>query len=166
MSRGARRVATLFGLGDRLPAPGTLAGSLPTALAWLALLAARLPTAPLLSAAVAVAVALIVVGVWAAGEEAASRGVSDPGPVVIDEVAGQWLTYLVALPFLRLGGLPEQALVIGSGFLLFRAFDVAKPWPLSALERLDGGLGIMADDLAGGVFAGAVLAALGAWLGW
>jgi phosphatidylglycerophosphatase A len=115
---------------------------------------------------VAVAVALFIVGVWAAGEEEARRGRSDPGPVVVDEVAGQWLTYLVALPFLRLGGAPELALVIGSGFLLCRVFDVAKPWPLCALERLDGGLGIMADDLAGGVLAGAALAALAMWFGW
>lgn len=166
MSGAARRVATLFGLGDRLPAPGTLAGSLPTAVVWWALFTVRPAPALLLSVAVAVAVALFIVGVWAAGEEEARRGRVDPGPVVIDEVAGQWLTYLVALPFLRLGGAPELALVIGSGFLLFRLFDVAKPWPLCALERLDGGLGIMADDLAGGVLAGAALAALAMWFGW
>ena len=166
MSGAARRVATMFGLGDRLPAPGTLAGSLPTALVWWALLALRPAPAPLLSVAVAVAVVLFILGVWAAGEEAARRGRADPGPVVIDEVAGQWLTYLVALPFLRVGGGPELALVIGCGFFLFRVFDVVKPWPLSALERLDGGLGIMAEDLVGGVLAGAALAALGVWLGW
>lgn len=166
MSRMAHRVATVFGLGDRLPAPGTLAGSLPTALVWWVLLAARPAPAPLLSAAVAVAVALFVVGVWAAGEEEARRGASDPGAVVVDEVAGQWLTYLVALPFLTLDGARETALVVGAGFFLFRVVDVAKPWPLSALERLDGGLGIMADDLAGGVLAGAALAVLAVWLGW
>jgi phosphatidylglycerophosphatase A len=166
MSQGARRVATLFGLGDRLPAPGTLAGSLPTAVVWWGLLAAGPASAWLLSAGLAVAVGLIIAGVWAAGEEASRRGQVDPGPVVIDEVAGQWLTYLGALPFLRLEGALDQALVVGVGFLLFRVFDVVKPWPLSALERLDGGLGIMADDLAGGVLAGAALAALGVWLGW
>ncbi len=155
-ARLARAVATTCGLGDRLPAPGTFAGSLPAALAWWALAAAlpaRLPLALATAALVALAVA---VGIPAAGAEAARRGRHDPGPVVVDEVAGQWLAYLAALPLLP-PGLPLWRAVAG-GFLLFRAFDIVKPWPVRRLERLPGGLGIVADDLAAGLEAGLALA--------
>ena len=83
-------------------------------------------------------------GALAAGRVAGKLGLEDPGLVVVDEVAGQWLT-LVALPFT-----PVTALV---GFLAFRAMDIVKPWPARDLERLHGGWGIMADDLAAGVYA-------------
>jgi phosphatidylglycerophosphatase A len=165
-ARLAFLLATVAGLGDRLPAPGTLAGSLPAAALWWSLVALVRPAALRLSGTTVGLVVAIVAGIWAAGEEAQRRGVSDPGPVVVDEVAGQWLTYLVALPFLHLDGLRGQAMVVGAGFFLFRCFDVLKPWPASALERLPGGLGIMADDLAAGVMAGALLALLGHWQGW
>ena len=64
--------------------------------------------------------------------------------MVVDEVAGQWIT-LVALPFT-----PVTAL---AGFVLFRVMDIVKPWPARDLERLPGGLGIMADDVAAGIYA-------------
>ena len=67
-----------------------------------------------------------------------------PGIVVVDEVLGQWVT-LMALPFT-----PATATV---GFLLFRAMDILKPWPARDLERVPGGWGIMADDVAAGVYA-------------
>ena len=72
----------------------------------------------------------------------------DPGLVVVDEVVGQWITF-VSLPFT-----PWVAL---AGFVLFRAMDVIKPWPARALERLPGGLGIMADDVAAGIYAQLIL---------
>jgi phosphatidylglycerophosphatase A len=87
---------------------------------------------------------LSLVGALAAGRVAGKLGLEDPGLVVVDEVAGQWLT-LVALPFT-----PATALF---GFLAFRAMDIVKPWPARDLERLHGGWGIMADDLAAGVYA-------------
>ena len=71
-------------------------------------------------------------------------GLKDPGIVVVDEVLGQWVT-LLALPFT-----PATAAL---GFLLFRAMDIVKPWPARDLERLPGGWGIMADDVAAGVYA-------------
>jgi phosphatidylglycerophosphatase A len=81
--------------------------------------------------------------------------------VVIDEVAGQWLTYLVALPFLPwiTGG--RLAVFAAAGFLLFRAFDILKPWPIRHFETFPGGVGVVADDLAAGYFAAVVLA-----IGW
>ena len=160
-ARAARLIATVGGLGDRLPAPGTTAGSLPATLLWSVL--ALVVSGPWQLAAVTalLTVAAIAVGVWAAGVEETRRGSGDPGPVVIDEVAGQWLCFLVALPLAALGGVRDVALFAGCGFLLFRAFDIVKPWPVRPLERLPGGIGIVADDLAAGALAGMFLA-----LGW
>ncbi|MDG2321521.1 MAG: phosphatidylglycerophosphatase A [Rhodospirillaceae bacterium] len=73
----------------------------------------------------------------------------DPGWVVIDEVAGQWLTLAVV---------PPNLLLYGLGFLLFRLFDILKPWPIRALEKnMPGGLGVMVDDIAAAVYAGTLL---------
>ena len=95
-----------------------------------------------------------VAGVWAATEAERALGVQDPGPVVIDEVAGM----LVSLLFL-----PASWPVVAAAFLAFRIFDIIKPWPCNALERLHGGLGIMADDLAAGVYANLVVQILVWW---
>ena len=92
--------------------------------------------------------AVTVAGVWAANEAAIHFSTEDPGPVVIDEVAGQLVTY-VALST-GLGG-------VVAGFVLFRIFDIVKPWPAGRFERLPGGIGIMADDLMAGVYANLVL---------
>ena len=105
--------------------------------------------------------AAVVVGLWASEAEAARRQAEDPGPIVIDEVAGQWLTYLVALPFVEVAGGFDLVVFTGAGFLLFRIFDVAKPWPVRRFEAIPGGAGIMADDLAAAIYSGAILA-----LGW
>jgi phosphatidylglycerophosphatase A len=79
--------------------------------------------------------------------------VTDPGPVVLDEVVGQWLALAVLVAWRP--GVPGLGM-LGLSFLLFRAFDVLKPWPISALERLPGGWGIVADDLAAGLAAALV----------
>lgn len=153
----ARAVATFGGLGDRLPAPGTTVGSLPPALLWFALCVV-LPTNPLRLALTAVGlVAFAVLGIWAAEIEAVRRGEDDPRPIVVDEAAGQWLTYLVALPFLPVLSAAELAVFTAGGFLLFRFFDVIKIWPIRVFEKFEGGVGIVADDLAAGYFAAACL---------
>lgn len=147
----ARALATVGGLGDILPAPGTTVGSLAgVALYWAA--AAVWPATVIPVALVGLAL-LLPVSVWACGEEARRRGIEDPQPVVMDEVAGQWLTLaVVALASGRQPGLRE----LGVAFLLFRVFDVVKPWPIHRLERLPGGWGIVADDLAAAAAAGVV----------
>ena len=160
-SRVARAVATAAGLGERLPAPGTTAGSLPAAvLWWLGCLAISEPRYRIILTAVAL-VAVTVAGVWAAEREAARRDAADPGPIVVDEIAGQWLTYLVAMPFLPLFTSTHLAVFAAAGFLLFRFFDVVKPWPIRDCEKLPGGIGIVADDLAAGY-----LAAFSLLIGW
>lgn len=147
----ARALATLGGLGDRLPAPGTTAGSLAGVVLYAA--AWHLLAVPSSVVAVAGAVLLAAVAVPACGREAARRGQGDPSAVVLDETAGQW----VALGVWTL--LDPATLTIGvlaASFLLFRLFDIVKPWPIRALERLPGGWGIVADDLAAGLAAGLV----------
>lgn len=157
MDRLAFHIATVLGLGDKLPAPGTTAGSLPAIIGWwLAMLFLPTPSERL-SATLVGSVVVIAIGIWASGAEGRRRETEDPGPVVIDEVAGQWLTMVPALLLLE----PQTALNLGlsaiAGFFLFRLFDVAKPWPVRRFEELPGGIGIMADDVAAAVYAAAVL---------
>jgi phosphatidylglycerophosphatase A len=89
-------------------------------------------------------VALFVLGTWASTKAEQYFGGIDPGPVVIDEVVGM----LITLAFIPVG-------VSGAvtGFLLFRVFDVFKPYPAGRFERLHGGLGVMSDDAMAGVYA-------------
>jgi phosphatidylglycerophosphatase A len=133
----AKLVATGLGSGYSPFAPGT-AGSLVGLLLFLPL--ARLGW-PVQLAATA---ALTALGTLAAGRVARRLGIEDPGLVVVDEVAGQWITLLA---------LPLTPVTAGAGFLLFRVMDIVKPWPARDLERLPGGIGIMADDVAAGIYA-------------
>jgi phosphatidylglycerophosphatase A len=154
--RAARAIATVGGLGDRLPAPGTTVGSLAALLAFIALAAA----APALLAPLATVITLLFLplAVWACGAEAAARGKTDPGAIVADEVAGQWLALTVLTAALQR---PPTVAEAAAGFVLFRLLDIAKPWPIRRLEGLPGGWGIVADDVAAGLAAAAIeLAAL------
>jgi phosphatidylglycerophosphatase A len=98
------------------------------------------------------AAVVAIAGVWAANRVAAFSRKKDPQFVVIDEVSGQYLTYLFALA-------PANWKYLLLGFILFRGFDIWKPFPARQAESLPGGLGIMADDWVAGVYA-----ALGLWL--
>jgi phosphatidylglycerophosphatase A len=100
-----------------------------------------------------VALLLSAVGVWAAGEAEIFFGRNDPGQVVIDEVVGQMLTFLL---------MPHATWkwLLG-GFLLFRAFDIIKPFPARQAERFPRGWGIMMDDVIAGLYSLAVLSVLG-----
>lgn len=134
-------IATWFGSGLLPWAPGTW-GSLAAlpfavALAWFGG-AWALSIATLLS---------FIVGVWASQRYANAIGRKDPGSVVIDEVAGQWLAILpIATTFW----------LYPVAFLAFRLFDITKPWPARNAENLPGGMGIMADDIVAGFYAGVV----------
>jgi phosphatidylglycerophosphatase A len=97
----------------------------------------------------AIIVVVTIVGTWAASQTERISGRKDPGKVVIDEVAGQ-LIALMAVPAGWWIGLPVPVIV---GFILFRFFDIVKPYPANKLERIPGGLGIMADDLVAGLYA-------------
>ncbi len=92
-----------------------------------------------------------IVGVWSASVAGHCTGIADPGPVVIDEVAGVWAT-LACIPPLVVVASPIVSAILA--FSLFRLFDIVKPWPIAALEQLPRGWGVMADDLAAGLLAG------------
>ena len=96
---------------------------------------------------------LFLVGVWSAGKAEKVFGRVDPGQVVIDEVVGQIITF-VATPRIAWIGLIV-------GFILFRAFDIVKPFPARQAERLPGGWGIMMDDVVAGLYSLIVLVILG-----
>lgn len=149
MNRAAGWIAEGFGLGRLGPAPGTLASAaalVPAAL-MLAYAPALLPWAVL---------AATLAGLWAIAR--LGLGAADPGRVVIDEIAGQWLA-LLALP-----GPSWQGL--GAGFLLFRFLDIVKPGPVGWADRQQTAAGVMGDDLAAGLLAAGVLWAVGArWPG-
>ena len=104
-----------------------------------------------LLAQIVIILTLTVIGTWAASRTEQVLRIKDPGKVVIDEVAGQ-LIALLAVP----GGmwLIGDVLTIGGAFILFRLFDIVKPYPARKLENLPGGTGIMADDLVAGAYAG------------
>jgi phosphatidylglycerophosphatase A len=144
-----RWIVTCFGLGWLPKAPGSW-GSLPPAILFGLLMYAGAPVA-----ATAVMAVMLVVGcatcVLYAPASIAAKGDDDPGEVVMDEFAAQALTFLL-LPLLAARGLCgwECLVLAGVGFLAFRAIDIAKPWPISRLERLPAGWGILADDLAAG----------------
>jgi phosphatidylglycerophosphatase A len=138
-------LATWFGCGLSPIGPGTAGSAAAIAIAYF------LHWPPYAFALLALAITPL--GIWAASETAKQVGKEDPGLVVIDEVAGQWLTLAGA------SALNWKSFL--AGFLLFRLFDIWKPFPIRRLESLPGGLGIMADDLAAGVYAAAVIFVLG-----
>jgi phosphatidylglycerophosphatase A len=145
-TRAGLLIATVLGAGYAPVAPGTF-GSAVGLLIWLALpdvLWLRL---------LAIAVTSIV-GAWSGTVAEEHFGRRDPRQVVVDEVAGM----MVTLAFNPVHGFAWTA----AAFLLFRAADIVKPFPVNRLERLPGGIGIMADDLLAGVYANLALR-LGIW---
>ena len=109
---------------------------------------------PLEGSGIALAGALLFgPAVWASDVTASRLGAKDPGLIVVDEVVGQCITFAGATHLNWKSWL--------AGFVLFRAFDIAKPFPIRRLESLPGGLGIVADDALAGVYAALVLFMMG-----
>ncbi|MCZ6469577.1 MAG: phosphatidylglycerophosphatase A [Candidatus Dadabacteria bacterium] len=105
----------------------------------------------------AITVLIILISVWASGVAEEIFGRTDPGEVVADEVCG-YLVTMILVP-VTLGN-------IFFGFLLFRLFDIAKPYPIRKFERLPGGWGIVMDDVMAGVYSCITLHILGRWFFW
>lgn len=144
MIKIAQFIATLGPIGTSLPAPGTfgsatalIAGYFILSAGWFWLAGATL--------------AALFIGIWASSVYETHSGKKDASEVIIDEVAGQWSVLLVA-PLSLSGFL--------AAFLLFRFFDITKPFPVNKAEALEGGLGVMADDMVAGFLAGVGLIAL------
>jgi phosphatidylglycerophosphatase A len=142
----ATLVATFFGVGRLHPGPGTW-GSLAAVLIWLGLSRFIQPTWQTLTLALFAAIA-VAIGIPAATAAAKASGVKDPQFVVIDEVAGQWITLLFV---------PVAWKTLLAGFILFRGFDIVKPPPVRQLEKCAWGSGIVLDDVAAGFYALAVM---------
>ena len=138
----ARLLATWFGCGLFPVAPGTI-GSLAAVLLATPLIH-HSPLFLLLAATV-----LLPIAIWSADVTARQLARKDPGLIVIDEVVGQWISLAGALT------LNWRSLLFG--FLLFRIFDIWKPFPARRLESLPGGYGIVLDDVMAGVYAALVL---------
>ena len=137
-------VATFFGVGNLRPGPGTY-GSIAAMLLWMA--AARLTHIGPHNFAALTFLALVLVtaiGIPASTIVAREANTEDPGFVVIDEVAGQLFALLALSPTWL------HAIL---ALVLFRLFDIWKPWPIRRLEQLHGGTGIMLDDVAAGFLA-------------
>lgn len=138
-------IATWFGCGYFPVGPGT-AGSAAAALIAVGLHFGLGWNRPVLAGLIAV---LLWPAIWSATATARYVGRVDPGLVVVDEVLGQWLTLL--------GASIRGWQTVLAAFLLFRLFDIWKPWPVRNFEKLSEGLGIVADDLAAGVYGALIL---------
>ena len=150
----AHAVATFFGAGLLKPGPGTW-GSVAALLIWAAYAWLAHPSALTLLIALLAGIALtLVFGIPAATIVERESGRQDPQFVVIDEVAGQWITLLFTPADWR------HALI---ALVLFRLFDITKPFPVRRLERLPAGWGIVFDDVAAGLYALGIASLLRIW---
>ena len=140
-------IATVGGIGYAPVAPGTFGSAAGLIVWWL------LPASPLVQG-IAI-LAIFVAGSWGGNIAERHFGRTDPGQVVIDEVMGMLIT-LWLNPVGWIGAL--------AGFVLFRIFDVIKPYPANRLEQLHGGIGVMADDAMAAVYANLALRAALYWM--
>jgi phosphatidylglycerophosphatase A len=145
-------IATGLGAGYFPVAPGT-AGSIVGLALVIALRQTSLGSAGLGISLATMAAVVFAVGVWSAGKAEKAFGRVDPGQVVIDEVLGQIITFIATPRISRVG--------LIAGFILFRVFDIIKPFPARRAERFPGGWGIMLDDVVAGLYSLIALVILG-----
>lgn len=145
-------IATCAGAGYLPLIPGTAGSALGLGLV-AALGHMRLTRLGLTATLAAAAVVIFIAGVWAAGAAEKFFGRKDPGQAVIDELVGQIITFLS-----RAAASWKWLLV---GFLVFRVFDIIKPFPARRAEKLPGGWGIMLDDVVAGAYGLLTLSLLG-----
>ena len=141
-------LASGFGIGWIPVAPGTFGSLLGVGIVGL-LAAARMPQ----TWYVVMAVAVFFLGVPCCRKAAEAKGVKDPGWIVLDEIAAILFVF-VTVPFTLVTAI--------LGFVLFRIFDISKPYPIRLLEKLPHGWGIMTDDVAAGFYTGLILAVVNA----
>lgn len=145
----ARLIATVLGVGHLRPASGTWGSAAALPLGWVL---ATLGGAPLLAMGT---VAAYLGGIWATGVVTRDMVEKDPSIVVIDEVVGQWIALLPVVIGAAHAGAPLLALWPGwvAAFLLFRLFDIWKPWPVRVFDRMKSPTGVMTDDVVAGIYA-------------
>ena len=142
MNRLALFIATCGYVGHVPVAPGTFGSAAGLVLLW------AIRTAGSTYLEIAIVGVLFALGVWSSTVAERDARTVDPGYIVIDEVVGMLITLAL---------IPATATVSVVGFLVFRAFDIVKPWPARPLERLPGGWGVMADDAMAAVYANLVV---------
>jgi phosphatidylglycerophosphatase A len=166
LDRLAIFLATGLGIGFIPIAPGTFGSLLGVVICYALIQAFKFAPHLLLNALLAACVLLAIGGTWAATRAERIFNRKDAGQIVIDEVCGQLITFVFLAPaMVRLGGRWRLALAVG--FVLFRLFDIFKPWPIKRLEGLGNGLGVMADDVLAGIYAAVTLTAIldfGFWI--
>jgi len=152
-----RLLTSCFGLGLLPFAPGTW-GSIPSAVIFALLCYFEVSAVAILMIMAVLVLAGSIVCVKYSPAIIAKTGRTDPGEIVADELAGQAAAFL-PISFIVATVLSGNQIwiVIGANFLLFRFFDILKPWPIRKLEKLPAGWGILADDLLAGVYASVVL---------
>ena len=151
VERAAYVIATGFGAGFVPVAPGTV-GALEGIGLYLAVRALGLGELVFFVGLVILNIGLFLLGVWASSKTCGVIGVADPHQIVVDEISGQLIS-LTPLALLA----PSSLAGLIIGFVLFRLFDIFKPYPIRKLERLPGGLGVMADDALAGIYAAVLL---------
>ncbi len=154
-----RLIATFGYVGLIRPAPGTWGSLAALPLAWLLHRAGGFPTLLVATAA------LFALGYWATKAETSAGGDPDPSEIVIDEVVGQWIALFPLSAGLWFAGAPPHLFPwpgwVG-GFVLFRLFDIWKPWPVSWADGMHGPMGVMLDDVLAGMMAAICVAAAAA----
>lgn len=144
-------VATWFGSGLLPRLPGTWGSLAALPFAWGI---ASVGGARALGLAIAL---LFLLGWWASAIYVERLQLDDPGSIVVDEVAGQWFVLLLA---------PPDLLLYFAGFVLFRLFDILKPWPAGWADRyVKGGLGVMLDDMLAAVYGLIIMSVIVWWSG-
>jgi len=160
----SKLIATFCGIGMMRPAPGTWGSlaALPVAYIWVALIGA-----PFFAVSIVV---LYYVGLWATTQETAGQADHDPSEIVIDEVVGQWIALLPVI----IGAFYMKTTLLAlwpgwiAAFVLFRLFDITKPWHVGHADARDDATGVMLDDVIAGIYAAICVVILAAiyHIGW
>ena len=147
------------GVGLMPFAPGTFGSLVGLAIFYTLFVACK--TTPQYFQAVVIIASLVVtaMGIWASNYGEKIFGEKDAQRIVVDEVAGQLISFILVAP-LMVAEITRPGTMLIAGFLLFRAFDIWKPYPIRKLEKLGDGLGVMADDVMAGIYAAIVLSFL------
>jgi phosphatidylglycerophosphatase A len=147
-------IATGFGSGLIPVAPGTFGSLVGLGIAYSLIASLKADILLLQNALLLASLFFTLIGIWAGTRAESVFERKDASQIVIDEVAGQLITFVLIAPYLpQLGGQLKWALIVGFG--LFRLFDIFKPFPINRLQALTGGVGVMMDDVIAGVYAAA-----------
>jgi phosphatidylglycerophosphatase A len=152
-------IATGFGAGFIPFGPGTFGSAVGLLIAYGLISIFSLDAVVLQNSLILASLLLAAIGVWASARAERCFGRKDAGQIVIDEVCGQVMSFVFIAPYLaRLGPAWRGWMIVG--FVLFRAFDIFKPYPINRLQDLEGGFGVMMDDVVAGIYAAALLSLL------